>query len=105
MRIFAYAKTKAQISCAVTAHLISAIVFATQIVHSGLFFLNTDFKPLETVCGCTAWFVLDLVGNPVDRFSCYAAHSIHKTPEDLSSKNDGVTSICFISRALRLTGV
>ena len=30
-RVFAYAKTKAQISCAVTAQLISAFVFATQI--------------------------------------------------------------------------
>ena len=28
-RLFAYAKTKAQISCAVTAQLISALVFAT----------------------------------------------------------------------------
>ena len=31
-RIFAYAKTKAQISCAVTAQFISAFVFATWIV-------------------------------------------------------------------------
>ena len=31
-QIFAYAKTKPQISCAVTAQLISAFVFATQIV-------------------------------------------------------------------------
>ena len=31
---FAYAKTKAQISCAVTAQLIDALVFATRIVNS-----------------------------------------------------------------------
>ena len=38
-RLFAYAKTKTQISFAVTAKLISAFVFATRIVQS-LFFLN-----------------------------------------------------------------
>ena len=42
-RIFAYAKTKTQISFAVTAKLISAFVFATRIVQS-LFFLNTKFQ-------------------------------------------------------------
>ena len=40
---FAYVKTKPQTSCAVTAQLISAFVFATQIVQS-LFFLNPKFK-------------------------------------------------------------
>ena len=40
---FAYAKTKAQISFAVTAKLISAFVFATWIVHF-LFFLNPKFQ-------------------------------------------------------------
>ena len=39
---FAYAKTKAQISFAVTAKLISAFVFATRVVQS-LYFLNTKF--------------------------------------------------------------
>ena len=28
-----------------------------------------NFKPLAIFCGCTAWFVSDLVGNPEDRFS------------------------------------
>ena len=42
-RIFAYAKTKPQISCAVTAQLISAFVFATWIVQS-LYFLNPKFR-------------------------------------------------------------
>ena len=41
-RLFAYAKTKTQISFAVTAKLISAFVFATQIVQS-LYFLNPNF--------------------------------------------------------------
>ena len=40
---FAYAKTKTQISFAVTARLISAFVFATRIVQS-LFFLNPKFQ-------------------------------------------------------------
>ena len=40
---FAYAKTKTQISFAVTAKLISALVFATQIVQS-LYFLNMKFQ-------------------------------------------------------------
>ena len=39
----AYAKTKAQISFAVTAKLISAFVFATRIVQF-LFFLNPKFR-------------------------------------------------------------
>ena len=42
-RIFAYAKTKPQISCAVTAQLISAFVFATWIVQS-LYFLYPKFR-------------------------------------------------------------
>ena len=42
-RIFAYAKTKTQIRCAVTVQLISAFVFAIQIVLS-LYFLNPKFQ-------------------------------------------------------------
>ena len=34
------------------------------------------FKPLAISCGCRARFVLDLVGNPKDRFSHDAAHLI-----------------------------
>ena len=41
--VFAYAKTKTQISCAVTAQLISAFVFAIWILQS-LFFLNPKFQ-------------------------------------------------------------
>ena len=41
-RLFAYAKTKTQISFAVTAKLISAFVFVTRIVQS-LYFLNPKF--------------------------------------------------------------
>ena len=42
-RLFAYAKTKTQISFVVTAKLISAFVFATKMVQS-LYFLNTKFQ-------------------------------------------------------------
>ena len=41
--LFAYAKTKTQISFAVTAKLISTFVFATGIVQS-LYFLNPNFQ-------------------------------------------------------------
>ena len=40
---FAYAKTKVQISCMVTAQLISALIFATYMVQF-LFFLNLKFQ-------------------------------------------------------------
>ena len=33
---------------------------------------------LPKVCGCTAWFVTDLVGNPEISFSRDAAHSYQK---------------------------
>ena len=33
-----------------------------------------NFKPLAIFCGCTAWLVSDLVGNPEDRFSQNEAH-------------------------------
>ena len=42
-RLFAYAKTKTQISLAVTAKLISAFVFAT-LIEQSLFFLNPKFQ-------------------------------------------------------------
>ena len=71
-RVFAYAKTKAQISCAVTAKLISAFVFATRIVQP-LFCLN---PASSFFCDCTDRFVSDMVGNPENRFSRVAAHLI-----------------------------
>ena len=42
-RLFAYAKTKMQIICAVTAQLISAFVIAMRIVQS-LYYLNPKFQ-------------------------------------------------------------
>ena len=86
---FAYAKTKTQISFAVTAKLISAFVFATRIVQS-LYFLNPKFQ---------ARFVSDLVGNPEDRFSHNEAQmdNIHydKTPMQYSVILTGINIIIF----------
>ena len=53
---------------AVTAKLISVFVFATRIVHPSSSYIQ-NFKPLAILCGCTAQFVSDLVGNPEDQFS------------------------------------
>ena len=79
-QLFAYGKTKTQISFAVTAELISVFVFTTQIVQS-LYFLNLEFQASRSscvFCGCTARFVSDLVGNPEDRFSHNKAQIISK---------------------------
>ena len=64
---FAYVKTKEQISCSITAQLISTFVFAIQIVQ--LIFLKLKLKLLAGFCDCTGRFMLDLVRNPGDRFS------------------------------------
>ena len=54
-RIFAYAKTKTQISLAVTAKLISAFVFATRIVQS-LYFLSPKSSTVAVQAGlCRTW--------------------------------------------------
>ena len=43
-------------------------------LHS-VYLLNLKFQAFSHfVCGCTAWFVSDLVGNPKDRFFHNAAH-------------------------------
>ena len=72
---FAYAKTKTQISCVVTAQLICAFVFA---IRNPSTTVIRNFKPLAIFFGCTALFVLDLVGNPEDRFSHNEAHLVHE---------------------------
>ena len=66
--MFAYAKKKTQISCAVTAQLISAFVFASQIEPS-ILFLHPVFKLLPLFCDCADQFLSDLVGNLEDWFS------------------------------------
>ena len=70
------AKTKARISCAVTAQLISAFVFARGVVQS--LFLNLKFKASSRhlFCDFTGQFVLDLVRNAYSWFSHAKAHFI-----------------------------
>ena len=71
---FAYVKTKAQISCSVTAQLISAFVFATWIEQS-LFSLNPKFQASSLLL---LLFLSVCVGpgNPKDRFSNETAYMI-----------------------------
>ena len=66
--VFTFSKTKMQISCAVTAQLISVFVFASWIEDSSSSLMR-NFKLIVIFCDCTGWFVLSLVGNPEDRFS------------------------------------
>ena len=75
---FASAKTKAHISCAITSQLISAFGFATLIEKYSSSSQVQNLKPLAILCGCTAWFVADLVGNTKDRFSYDAAQVINE---------------------------
>ena len=63
-----------QLCCNCTADQV--LCFATWIVQS-LNFLNPNFKSIAIFCGCTAWFVSDLVGNLEDRFSRNTAHIKH----------------------------
>ena len=37
-----------------------------------------NFKPLAILCVCTAWFISDLLTNPVDRSSCVEAQLGHQ---------------------------
>ena len=62
---FAHAKTKAQISCAVSERLCFCYINSTIPLLS---------KSEAIFCGCTAWFVSDLFGNPEGRFSHDVAH-------------------------------
>ena len=63
----AYAKTKMQISCAVTAQLISVFVFA--VINSTIPLLGKS-----CFCDCSDRFVLDLDGNQNCLFSHAQAH-------------------------------
>ena len=67
----AYAKTKAQISFAVTAKLISAFVFATQIVQF-LFYLNPKFQASSSFL---CLYRLVCVG-PVRKPHCWFSHEV-----------------------------
>ena len=67
----AYAKTKTQISFAVTAKLISAFVFATRIVHF-LFFLNPKFQASSLLLCLYSLICV----RPVRKSPCWFSHEI-----------------------------
>ena len=72
-RAFAYAKKKTQTSCSVvTKQLICTFCF--RYIDSTIPLLRTSEISLAIFCGCTGYFVLDLVRNAEDRFSCNMAH-------------------------------
>ena len=74
---FAYAKTKAQISFAVTAKLISAFVFATRIVQF-LFYLNPKFQASSSFLLLCRPVCVRPVRKPHCWFSQEAAHMVSK---------------------------
>ena len=73
--VFCICENKAQISCAITAQLISAFVFATCIVQS-LYFLSLKFQVSRYLLWLDSLVVSDLVGYLEDRFSDDKAHII-----------------------------
>ena len=72
-RLFAYAKTKTQISFAVTAKLIRAFVFATRKVQC-LYFLNLKFQASSHLLWLYSLVCIGPGRNPEDRFSQNEAH-------------------------------
>ena len=93
-RLFAYAKTKTQISFAVTAKLISDFVFAIRIVQS-FYFLNPKFQ----VSSDLLWLHSPVcVGNPEDRFSHNEAHKSQSSILRINVKMLTIVGITFMSR-------
>ena len=89
---YKYEKIKAQISCAVTAQLISAFVFATSI-ESYLFFINPKFQAFTHLLSLYSSICVELIENPEDRFSRDATHVLTNTMLLLCSN-----TIIFVSR-------
>ena len=58
-----------------------------------------NFQHLSIFCGCTAWFVSDLIGNPENRFSHNEAHLIACSSCDLSVCNLSYFPIRFRPQA------
>ena len=70
---FAYAKTKTQISFAVSAKLISTFVFAIRIVQS-LIYLNPKFQASSHLLWLYSLVCVAPGRNPEERFSHNEAH-------------------------------
>ena len=60
-----------------------------------LYILYPKFQAI--LCGCAAWFVSDLVGNPENRFSHDAAHVIKMSRVSLSTQKLFVNQMIFFS--------
>ena len=71
--VYAYAKTKTQISCAETAQLISAFVFTTQIVQS-LYFLKPKFQASSHLLWLCIPACVGSARKPYDWFCHVVAH-------------------------------
>ena len=86
-RIFAGAKTKTQISFAVTGKLISIFILGYLDSAVSLPPKSENFKPLTIFIGFTARYVSDMVGNPEDWFSQNEAQLKEHTKACLVSLN------------------
>ena len=82
---YAYAKTKAQISCKVTAQLISNVVFATKIVKS-LYSPNSKFPATSHLLW--TYNSLVCVWNPKDKFSHHFISVIWRTCSTVGMEDD-----------------
>ena len=91
---FCICKTKRRISFAVTAKLISAFVFTTRLVQP-LYFLNPKFQASSNLLWLYSRPVWDLVENPKDWFSCFAAHSFHEELTKIISIEQCHERICI----------
>ena len=85
---FAFAKTKAQITFAVIAKLISAFVFTTHRLDNSFTFLIKNFRHLAISCACTARFVSDLFGNHIVGFLMTQLHSISEKEVPFNVKSN-----------------
>ena len=96
--VFEYAKTKAQISCAVTMQLIS-VFFSIHRKYNPSTSLIQNFKLLAIFkfCDCPARFVSDLVGNPEDLFSHEATHNVDAVSTHSSKKANKGWYCAFIN--------
>ena len=97
-RIFAYAKTKPQISCAVTAQLISAFVFPIWIVQF-LFFLNPKFQASSDLLSLHSPVCVGTGRNPEDRFSHNKAHICMITTHSVNRMFSYI--VCSFTRSFR----
>ena len=92
-QLFAYAKTKTQISYAVTAadqHLCFRNINSTIPLHSK----SENFQPLAIFCGCTAWFMSDLVKNPENRCLFHFSSAKGLKEGILTSSGGTITRYC-----------